>query len=434
MPSLIKDQFRVYNTAQFIESLSEDDENNLYLIYGRPTAWSNEASPETANTSLATEFLFWKSVVGGKKILGGDLVNVIPRYDWVANTVYPYFDYGSEIKNFYVMTDEFNIYKCISNNRGAMSTTKPTSLGNTITQTADGYIWKYMYTVGVGDITKFLSENYIPVRTLTVDNGSQQWDVQESAADGAILAIHIANTGSNYSNSSNVIVTITGDGEGATATASLNTSTNTVSAIVMTSYGTGYTNAVATISGGGGSDALLKPLLGPKNGHGSDPVYEFLSTDVMLNIRLNADESGKLPVKGTYRQLGIVQDPTEQGTDDFITNTAISLTTDITVTGSGTSYQEGEYVYQGASLDTATFTGMLVDWNSANSILKVTNTIGSIISDTIFGANSSAGRFVSDVKSPDVNLRSGRLLYLNNIEAVTRNVNQTEDYRIVINF
>lgn len=434
MPSLIKDQFRVYNTAQFIEALSEAEENNLYLIYGRPTAWSNESSPDTANTSLAEEFIFWKSVIGGKKILGGDVVNVIPRYDWTANTVYPYFDYGSEIKNFYVMTDEYNIYKCLSNNRGALSTTKPTSLGNTISQTADGYVWKYMYTVGVGDITRFLSDNYIPVRFLSVDNGTQQWDVQESATDGAILAIHVANTGSGYSNSSNIVVTITGDGEGATATASLNATTNVVSSIVMTSYGTGYTNALATISGGGGQNASLKPLVGPKNGHGANPVYEFLSTDVMFNIRLNADESGKLPIKGTYRQIAIIQDPTTQGTDNLITNTAVSLTTDITVTGSGTNYQEGEYVYQGTSLETATFTAMLVDWNSANSILKVTNTIGSISSDTIFGANSTAGRFVADVKSPDVNLRSGRLLYLNNIEAVTRNDNQTEDYRIVINF
>lgn len=429
MPSRITDNMRVYSTRQFINSLSDTD-NTLYLVFGKPKAWSNEASPDSANTSLAEEFLLWQNVIGAKRILGGDAINVIRRYDWQANTVYPHFDYGSEVKNYYVMTDEYNVYKCLSNNRGAQSTTKPTYTGTSISQTGDGYTWKYMYTVSAGDLTRFLTDNYIPVRTLSVDNGSQQWDVQDEAVDGAIHAIEVVDVGSGYTGNT-AVISITGNGESANGFASINTTSQTVSSIVLTSYGSGYSNATATITG----NASLKVLLGPKGGHGADPIYELDSTAIMLNVRLEADEDGKLPVIGEYRQLAIIQNPTVSGTSNTVaSNTALALTTDVTVTGSGFDFQNGEFVYQGTSIETASFIGVVVEWDSVNSIVKLTNTTGTVTSDTLFGANSSAGRFVADVKNPDINLRSGNLLYINNIEPVTRNTMQTEDYRIVINF
>lgn len=86
-----------------------------------------------------------------------------------------------DLRPFYVVTDDLNVYKCLENNSGAVSTTKPTSTSTadgTPAALADGYIWKYMFTISAADAEKFVSSNWIPVKTLTSDDGSLQWDVQ----------------------------------------------------------------------------------------------------------------------------------------------------------------------------------------------------------------------------------------------------------------
>ena len=66
--------------------------------------------------------------------------------------------------NFYVLTDGFNVYKCIDNNDNGQSTVKPTSTGTEIFETSDSYKWKFMFQIGAADRTKFLSTSYMPVR------------------------------------------------------------------------------------------------------------------------------------------------------------------------------------------------------------------------------------------------------------------------------
>jgi hypothetical protein len=68
-----------------------------------------------------------------------------------------------EDANYYVVTDEFNVYKCLDNNNGAKSTEQPIGSQVEPIQTADGYIWKYMYNVPINLRNKFLTENKMPV-------------------------------------------------------------------------------------------------------------------------------------------------------------------------------------------------------------------------------------------------------------------------------
>jgi hypothetical protein len=65
--------------------------------------------------------------------------------------------------NFYVVTDEFNVYKCLDNNNGAKSTDQPIGSSVEPIATADGYIWKYMYNVPINLRNKFLTDNKMPV-------------------------------------------------------------------------------------------------------------------------------------------------------------------------------------------------------------------------------------------------------------------------------
>jgi len=108
-----------------------------------------------------------------------------------------------------VVTSDYNVYKCIDNNRNANSTVKPTGTGTSIITTADGYRWKFMYTISGGEITKFLTRDYMPVKTLKTNDSSAQWSVQQAAANGAINHIVITANGSGYYLTSNTFSAIT---------------------------------------------------------------------------------------------------------------------------------------------------------------------------------------------------------------------------------
>jgi hypothetical protein len=143
-----------------------------------------------------------------KRIQSSDVSHVVPRYDWVSGTIYDQWDdkenlqdvesYRLPAHNYFVLTDEYNVYKVINNNGYSASTVKPTGTGTTITSTADGYRWKFMYTITAGEILKFLTHDWMPVKTLMVSDSSAQWTVQDSAANGAINNIVVSNTGSGY--------------------------------------------------------------------------------------------------------------------------------------------------------------------------------------------------------------------------------------------
>ena len=68
-----------------------------------------------------------------------------------------------EDANFYVVTEEFNVYKCLDNNNGAASTEVPIGSQVEPITTADGYIWKYMFNVPINLRNKFLTESHMPV-------------------------------------------------------------------------------------------------------------------------------------------------------------------------------------------------------------------------------------------------------------------------------
>lgn len=440
MVGIINIKTRINNAEQLLESISEPAPNTkLYLAYGRVHPWANDAAPNTPTTSSATEYDFWRNMIGAKRITEYDVSHVIPRYNWTSNTRYSAYDdhsstlFEANSSPFYIMTSEYNVYKCLSNNQGSVSTIQPTAINpNTVTQTADGYVWKYMYTVSASDQLRFMTNGFIPVKTLSIDDGSLQWDVQQGATDGSIYNIWITNGGTNYTNVSNLVITITGDGSTATATANINTMSNSVSTITMTNYGTGYTFAEVSITGGGGSGAEARAIISPKNGHGSDPVYELGGSNLMINSRLKSTEGNKLPIVNQYRQIAILKDVFLRGTSNISSNSVFSQTYDVTVIGSGADYVEDEWVYQGSSLTSASFKGRVVEYNSANSLLRLVDTVGSPTNDALNGQLSTASKFVTSFEEPELERFSGDLLYIDNFSPITRSGNQTESFQILL--
>ena len=431
---------RVSIAEQFKESVSEPSPNTkVYLTYGKSLPWSNEDQPNTANSSVSTEYEIWDNMIGAKKVTGSDMRHVIPRYNWTLNTDYTaYLDTDTDLYNsntkFYVVTSQNHIFKCLSNNSSSNSTVEPSTLNfNTATTIVqDGYVWKYMYSLTDQDLLRFTTPDYIPVKTLISNDGSTQWTVQQSAIEGGIYAAPIISGGSGYTNTSNIVVLISGDGSSALATASINLSSNTVSNLTITNPGSGYTYASVTISGGGGSGANAKPVISPPGGHGSNPLYELGGNIVMINGRLINSEGSTLPVDHTYRQVGLVIDPKKFNSTEISANGVINQTYQITTIGSGT-YTVGEYVYQGASFDASTFSGVIIE--DDNGTVKISNYRGVPTVGTLVGVSSGVVRYTtSDIITPELTKYSGKVAYIDNIRPITRDADQTEEYRIAIRF
>lgn len=217
--AVLTSHFRIHNAMQFAESFSESAPTRYYFYIAKSFAWNNEADPPTpVDTYQETYYNVWRDIMSVKRIQASDVSHVVPRYDWVSGTVYDEWDDTENLQdvenyrlpehNFYVLTDEYNVYKVISNNGYAPSTVKPTGTGTTITTTADGYRWKFMYTITAGEILKFVTHDWIPVKTLMVSDSSAQWTVQDTAANGAINNIVVSNTGSGYLVTSNTFASV----------------------------------------------------------------------------------------------------------------------------------------------------------------------------------------------------------------------------------
>jgi len=283
MPLLLRSQGR----QEIARSVYRDiyNENDYYYFFvSRTLEWEDEEDPEQPIDSVSYANTSHRNTLFVKRIQASDVVLMAPRYNWTLGTVYDQYDdaYGETDANddlispysglskklntaeFYVVTDEYNVYKCISNGEDSESTVKPTGTDTNTIETSDGYIWKFMFRVEAGDVTKFLTATHIPVRKMA-GLGEPQFDV-----NGFVDNISVTSGGSGYSTAPYVVIqgdgkttpTVTIDsttGQDASAFSICSTngsSEDIVSSIIVTNGGTGYRSQVSKTFNGSSSAAV----------------------------------------------------------------------------------------------------------------------------------------------------------------------------------
>lgn len=195
----------------FINSVSSSTNSTYYIAAGKHTAYaSGDDNIPVPVDSVSTTYLnYEKELIFGKKVGASDVVKMIARNDWVANTVYTAYDQNDSTlftdKDFYVGAlngAEYCVYKVLDNNSGAASTVKPASTSESAVNfsTSDSYKYKLMYKISSDQLSKFATDEYIPVYT----SSNVVANNVTSNADGAIDNIKVINKGSNY------VATITG--------------------------------------------------------------------------------------------------------------------------------------------------------------------------------------------------------------------------------
>lgn len=441
MPAIINNDLRIFNSDAFQRAVESVP---TYVFIGNETPWTDENNPPVPQDSDFEKTRLFKGLLAIKKISPSNVQSVIPRYDWFSGNTYDEYDYrvnmiddkSDDTGNFYqyyVATDEFNVYKCISNNSRVSSTVKPTGSPIAPFQTGDGYIWKYMYTIRAIDVFSFLTKDWMPCYTIIINDGSSQWQVQQTAVDGSIEHVVVESGGSGYDPVTTPDITITGDGTGATAIAVIDGVTGAIKSILITNSGSGYTEATVSLQNvGGGSGASATAMLSPIGGHGSDSKSELGAVHKMIRMELSGDENGTFPAT-SYRQAGILAMP-------FSTDIGSKL---MFPSSNADLYSNGQLL----TGQTSGATGIIRYIGVNGRYLYVDNVNGAFIQTENVKNNDGITANLNDIETnslvPETNLvasnadittRRGKFLYVSNRTPITRTIDQTEDIRMIISY
>ena len=480
MPAIVTNKFRLNNAEQFYESFSEAS-TSFYLYVGRPQPWTSttpygggsDSAPPTPLDNVDDEFMYYRDMQAAKRITTSDIQYAIPRHNWTTGTTYDYYrgDYGAQwsatasdivktVNNgtnlwasttlFYVLSSANNVYKCIRNSPGAptvgggsalASTVEPTGTSTSELTTGDGYVWKYMYTLTTSQITNFLTADFMPVATDST--------VSSAAVDGAIRNYRIMAGGSGYTN--NTYTSIAVNGDGASAVVTVIVSGGAVTSVVSTAAGTGYTFATLDIDAisniGGGSGAVVTPIIGPKGGHGFNAVKELGGFYVMTNTSIASTEgAGDFVVDQDFRRVGVVLNPYNYGTTDIATASTLSALKAMTFAASPTP---GTFIYDEIITGGTTGAkGKVVSWDATTRILKYiqtqwtgVETTGSdknkltafAVNDVVTGAGAATGTIAS-LTNPEIDYYSGDTIYAEDRSPITRATDQTENIKLIVEF
>jgi hypothetical protein len=169
------------------------DDDVMYVWCGKGTSWIDENDPERENFSVkSSELDIRNDMLFGKRITPQDIALLIPKNEWSPQvfSMYDHRDMDLLDKKFFVVNTVNNVYKCLFNNNEDVSTVEPTFISNTSVELADGYIWKYMYTIDSAADLKFSSSTEIPITANT--------SVINSAVDGSIEVVKVENKGGGY--------------------------------------------------------------------------------------------------------------------------------------------------------------------------------------------------------------------------------------------
>jgi hypothetical protein len=200
MPQYIKASLERSYAESFLRELEAGD-NQYFFFVAKSTPWSDENNPPDYTDSVLSEFDVMNNLIALKKISPSEILYALPRYEWTSGTQYDQYTDTDELfsdsdpKIFYVVTEDNNLYKCMSNNGGARSTVKPNVVSTEEFTLSDGYTWKYLATLRESDLPYELTD-YIPVdvalRSTDTDT-TNQYNTQNSAVNGEITKISVSN-------------------------------------------------------------------------------------------------------------------------------------------------------------------------------------------------------------------------------------------------
>jgi hypothetical protein len=464
MVAIITDAIKRQFIQEIYDDLSDSAASRYYVAVAKSEDWNDSDIPvDPANTDReARNFRLGMQAI--KRIT--DYSFTVPRYNWSFGTTYSAYNdntSGYPTIPYYVLTEDNAVYICLKQAKtdggiAQPSTVKPSGTLTREYTAADGYIWKFLYTIGTLSATKFLTANYMPVqKILTTDSDSlaveiEQKAIQDAAIPGQVIGLRIVNGGAGYDDAP--VPTITIVGNGTTAQGLTWVTGGVITKVEMDESdgeiiaGSGYSWAEAVISGGSPTTAAsVLPILSPKNGFGADPRIDLKATAIMFNVIPDSDENGEWVIGNSFRQLGILKNPKVgdiSSDSDYIAaagntlrglrfaSVSTAFTVGSTIQGATSSAKALVDKISGTGSSTIIYyhqseaTGF-TQFQEAEAITELSGLPGSgILKAGAFDADSRAYDY------PSADPFSGELLYIDNRAKIDRDEGQAEDIKIII--
>ena len=461
--------------------------NEYYIGIGKSEDWNDSDVAPTTLSTLYEEEAFRDGLQSVKQVV--DRTFVVPRYNWSSGAIYSAYDdkqVGYPTQTYYVMNDNNQVYICLQQSKDATGASQPSTVqptGNTTGTpfaTADGYIWKFAYSISAIDANKFVAANFIPVKKqLATDSSSQasdieQFTVQNNSVKGQILGFAIDSGGAGYTSNPTLTVNAygydsalgfrgtdsAGGGANLTGTTLLKVAKGgltisggiVVKAEIIDSsgtlvFGSGQRKATVSVTGGGTptKPASIRPIFGCVDGMGADPRDDLKSTGLMMSIKATGSETtngqADFVIGNDFRQVGIIRNPIQTDSSGangigYNESTGLALkqlklsavtqtfTADNTIVG-GTSGVK-------ALIDKVDSSNIFYHQTKATGYGDFSG--GEAITETNGNGAGTLTSTASDLPfvKPEIDTRDGEILYVDNRASVTRSSDQTEDIKVVI--
>ena len=397
--------------------------------------------------------------------------------------------------NYYVMNTDYKVYICIDNGSSGISTTGNASLDEpTFTDlepskagtSGDGYLWKYLFTVSPSDIIKFDSTDFISVSNSWSSSTDSQIAAVRDNGDSdvnnnQIKKVYIENQGVGYANGTGQEVNILGDGTGGKVV--VDVVNGKVTNAVVSAGGKGYTYGMVDLGAIGNTSASTKasliPIIPPSKGHGSDIYKELGSDRVLVFARFDTSTTNDFPVNTSFSQIGILKNPTSIGSTSTFTDPTFSSVGALKFSTTNGTPTIGNSVTQVVTGGTAK--GFVAAYDVDTKVLKFVQDRSNVLNQTSFDTTDYVGvstfakvhafesntnqvnssgfngsidtgftgvstnptgtklisldtQFTQGVSNPEINKKSGDIVYLDNRPLITRNARQKEDVKIILEF
>jgi hypothetical protein len=453
MPAIITDRFKkeiLLNLQKDIDSAA----NNYYVSVGRPIDWNGTDTAPTPTNAIRTIRDAQYNMTAIKNVEAHSFV--IPRYSWSLGAIYQAYNdnsVGHPTNSFYVITDENNIYVCLEAGQTALgqsvtSTVKPTGTLTTAFETADGYVWKFLYSVGALRASQFLSANFMPVTKFgpfDSDDAAdhvEQVGIQNAASAGEVVGYQVTSGGSGYTTVPTVEVI--GNGVAANATATISggavTKINVKDSDGNKAHGRNFTQAYVKITGGNGSGAVARPIIGPAAGFGADPRDDLKATAMMFTAKPAGDEGSNWVIGNDFRQVTLVKNIEIPDSDALYTGVTGNAMRRMKFSNISSSFSADKTILGSTSLANAYVVKSDSDevWYIQDSDTKFEPFVeGEVISETdgsgagTLDASGVDGDSFAYING-DVDISTGEVMYIDNRAAIQRSADQTEDIKIII--
>lgn len=272
--SVIRPEFNTSIATQILNDVQYLRANIFYYL-GKINPWTDDIiPPPEPELTPENDTIIRNNIVFMKKVSPVDASIVTTRYSWESGVVFEQWDHTIHMqnKNFYCVTDDFNVYKCLNNNNGVASTVKPTGTSVQPVLTSDGYLWKYMYSIPPFKQLKFVSSQWIPVQKALTDNFYNR---------GAVEQVEVLDNGSGYTDALQTQIIITDStGSDAILIPSVSRLTGEITKVTIINGGENYTNPTLSL--------IQSPITGTGkfNSNPSAILKAIVQDGVIVNVSI----------------------------------------------------------------------------------------------------------------------------------------------------